>query len=40
MAGQQWATMVEPIGADTIRVDADLESAFLALTATGPARSR
>jgi len=69
MAGQQWATRVEPIGADTIRVDAasieagergipaviaacgarqvscepaaaDLESAFLALTATGPARSR
>ena len=69
MAGQQWATRVEPIGADTIRVDAasieagehgipaviaacgarqvscepaaaDLESAFLALTATGAARSR
>jgi ABC-2 type transport system ATP-binding protein len=69
MAGQQWATRVEPLGADTIRVDAasieagergipaviaacgarqvscepaaaDLESAFLALTATGPARSR
>jgi len=69
MAGRQWATRVEPIGADTIRVDAasieagergipaviaacgarqvscepaaaDLESAFLALTVTGPARSR
>jgi ABC-2 type transport system ATP-binding protein len=65
MARQPWATRVEPIGADTIRIDAtsiqagehgipaaiagcgaglvscepvaaDLEAAFLALTATGP----